>query len=168
MATGKKKEFVYSKGIYSLQKSTFNAAKYENLPDFDDPEFWNKVLPLDSIMSIGMLEKRFKKEKKEMGKNEKLQKDFFKDLEVVFNDFMDAKFDTKTSVASKKQLEADEEKLREILKKMVKLNGMKLLYVEKCKEWMREMLRTNKRKKPLQTMFQDDDENAGNQNKSIP
>lgn len=66
---------------------------------------------------------------------------------------MDAKFDPKTSAGTKKQLEADEEKLREILKKMVKLNGMKLLFVEKCKEWMREMLRTNKRKKPLQTMF---------------
>lgn len=163
LATGKKKEFMYNKGIYTLQKSTFNAAKYENLPDFDDPEFWNKVLPLDSIMSIAMLEKRFKKEKKEMGKNEKIQKEFFKDLEIVFNDFMDAKFDTRTSVASKKQLEADEEKLREILKKMVKLSGMKLLYVEKCKEWMREMLRTNKRKKPLQTMFQDDEE-GGNKN----
>lgn len=30
---------------------------------------------------------------------------------------------------------------------------MKLIYVEKCKEWLRDMLRTNKRKKPQQTMF---------------
>ena len=58
---------MYSKGIYTLQKSTFNAAKYENLPDLDDPDFWNKAL--GSIMSIGMMEKRFKKEKKEMGLN---------------------------------------------------------------------------------------------------
>jgi hypothetical protein len=50
---------------------------------------------------------------------------------------------------------------------MVKLSGMKLIYVEKCKEWMREMLRTNKRKKPLQTVFQDKDndgEGAANPN----
>jgi hypothetical protein len=53
-------------------------------------------------MSIGILEKRFKKEKKEMGRNEKMQKEFFKDLEIVFNDFMDVKFDTKTSAATKK------------------------------------------------------------------
>jgi hypothetical protein len=31
---------------------------------------------------------------------------------------------------------------------------MKLMYVEKCKEWLREMLRTSKRKKPLQTLAQ--------------
>lgn len=65
---------------------------------------------------------------------------------------MDAKFDVKTSNASKKQLESDEEKLREILKKMIKLSGVKLLYVEKCKEWLRDMLRTNKRKKPSHFM----------------
>ena len=60
---------------------------------------------------------------------------------------METKFDNRTSTAAKKQLEVDEEKLREILKKMIKLTGMKLAYVEKCKEWLREMLRTNKRKK---------------------
>ena len=152
LATGKKKEFTYSKGLYTLQKSTFNASKYENLPDVNDPDFWNKVLPFESIISISVLEKKFKKEKKEMGKNDKLQKEFFKDLEIVFNDFMDAKFDVKTSNASKKQLESDEEKLREILKKMIKLSGVKLLYVEKCKEWLRDMLRTNKRKKPSHFM----------------
>lgn len=65
---------------------------------------------------------------------------------------MDAKFDVKTSVATKKQLESDEEKLREILKKMIRLSGMKLIYVEKCKEWLRDMLRTNKRKKPVVTL----------------
>lgn len=152
LATGKKKEFSYTKGLYTLQKSTFNASKYEKLPDVNDPDFWNKVMPFESIISISVLEKKFKKEKKEMAKNEKLQKEFFKDLEIVFNDFIDAKFDVKTSSATKKQLEADEEKLREILKKMIKLNGVKLLYVEKCKEWLRDMLRTNKRKKPSHFM----------------
>ena len=159
LATGKKKEFTYSKGLYTLQKSTFNASKYEKLPDVNDPDFWNKVMPYESIISISVLEKKFKKEKKEMGKNEKLLKDFVKDLEVVFNDFIDAKFDVRTSMASRKQLEADEEKLREMLKKMIKLNGLKLCYVEKCKEWLREMLRTNRRKKPMQAqncMKQDD------------
>lgn len=73
-----------------------------------------------------MLEKKFKKEKKEIAKNEKEQKEFIKDLEIVFNDFMDAKFDDRTSAASKKQFESDEETLREMLKKMVKLSGMKL------------------------------------------
>ena len=94
------------------------------------------------------MEKRFKKEKKEMGKNEKIQKEFFKDFEIVFNDFMDAKFELRSSAASRKTFESDEEKLREILKKMIKLSGMKIVYVEKCKEWLRDMLRTNKRKKP--------------------
>lgn len=51
-------------------------------------------------------------------------------MEIVFNDFMDAKFDQRTSAASKQQFESDEEKLREILKKMIKLTGMKLIYVE--------------------------------------
>lgn len=47
LATGKKKEFSYNKGVYTLQKSTFNALKYEKgMPDFNDPEFWNKALPL--------------------------------------------------------------------------------------------------------------------------
>lgn len=36
-----------------------------------------------------------------------------------------------------------------MLKKVIKLSGMKLVYVEKSKEWLREMLRTSKRKKPL-------------------
>ena len=102
LATGKKKEFSYNKGIYTLQKSTFNASKYENLPDVNDPDFWNKVLPFESIISITVLEKRFKKEKREMQTNEKMQKEFIKDLEIVFNDFMDAKFDTKTSNQAKK------------------------------------------------------------------
>ena len=31
------------------------------------------------------------------------------------------------------------------------MNGFKLIYQEKCKEWLREMFRTNKRKKPLIT-----------------
>ena len=49
LATGKKKEFSYNKGVYTLQKSTFNASKYEKgaLPDVNDPNFWNKVLPYD-------------------------------------------------------------------------------------------------------------------------
>lgn len=73
LATGKKKEFSYNKGVYTLQKSTFNASKYEKgaLPDVNDPDFWNKVLPYDQIISISVLEKKFKKEKKEIGKSEK-------------------------------------------------------------------------------------------------
>lgn len=62
---------------------------------------------------------------------------------------MDAKFDAKMTAASRKQIESDEEMLREMLKKIIKLSGMKPVYVEKCKEWVREMLRTIKRKKPL-------------------
>lgn len=69
---------------------------------------------------------------------------------------MDMKFDESMSVASRKQFEADEELLREMLKKMVKLSGMKLFYVEKCKEWLREMIRTSRRKKPMQTLAQAD------------
>lgn len=150
LATGKRKEFSLNKGVYTLQKSSFNASKYEKgaLPDVNDPDFWNKVLPYQSIMSISMLDKKFKKEKKELSKNEKEQIEFIKDLEVVFNDFIDAKFDEGLSAASKKQLESDEELLREMLKKMIKLSGMKYAYVERCKEWLREMLRTSKRKKP--------------------
>lgn len=75
---------------------------------------------------------------------------------MVFNDFMELKFDKCMTAASKKTFEEDEETLRELLKKMVKLAGMKLMYVEKCKEWLREMLRTSKRKKPLQTLAQAD------------
>lgn len=102
-------------------------------------------------MSIAVLEKKFKKEKKEIAKSEVDQSEFIKDLEVVFNDFMDAKFDNKITAASKKQIESDEETLRELLKKLVKLSGMRPFYVERCKEWLREMLRTSKRKKPTQT-----------------
>ena len=59
-------------------------------------------MPYDSIISINVLERKFKKEKKDISKSEKLQKDFIKDIEIVFNDFMDAKFDVRTSTASKK------------------------------------------------------------------
>jgi hypothetical protein len=72
LATGKKKEFTYSKGIYTLQKSSFNTSKYEKRPDINDPDYWNKVLPFDNMISISGLEKKLKKEKKEMGKNEKV------------------------------------------------------------------------------------------------
>lgn len=68
----------------------------------NDPNFWNKVLPFDQIISISVLEKKFKKEKKDFAKSEKDQKDFIKDLEIVFNDFMDAKFDVKMTAASRK------------------------------------------------------------------
>jgi hypothetical protein len=37
----------------------------------NDPNFWNKVLPFDQIISISVLEKKFKKEKKEIAKSEK-------------------------------------------------------------------------------------------------
>lgn len=104
-------------------------------------------MPYDTIISINVLERKFKKEKKDISKSEKLQKEFIKDLEIVFNDFMDAKFDVRTNAASRKQLESDEEKLRELLRKMSKLNGLKLQYVERCKDWLRGMLKTNKRKK---------------------
>ena len=107
-------------------------------------------------MSVSSLEKKFKRERKEITKNEKEQKEFIKDLEVVFNDFMDMKFDPSMSAATKKQFESDEETLREMLKKMVKLTGMKAVYVEKCKEWLREMLRTGKRKRPQQAVDQTD------------
>jgi hypothetical protein len=53
-------------------------------------------------MSITVLEKKFKKEKKEICKSESEQTEFIKDLEIVFNDFMDAKFDNKITAASKK------------------------------------------------------------------
>ncbi len=72
------------------------------MPNVEDPDFWNKVMPYESIISISVLEKKFKKEKKEMGNSEKKQKEFIKDLEVVFNDFMDAKFDVRTTNASRK------------------------------------------------------------------
>lgn len=75
-----------------------------------------------------MLENKFKKEKKEISKNDKQQTDFIKDLEIVFNDFMDAKFDPSMSAEVKKQFAIDEEMLREMLKKMVKLSGMKYSY----------------------------------------
>jgi hypothetical protein len=68
----------------------------------NDPNFWNKVLPFDQIISISVLEKKFKKEKKEIAKSDKEQKEFIKDLEIVFNDFMDAKFDIKMTAASRK------------------------------------------------------------------
>ena len=46
LAASKKKEFSYNKGVYTLQKSTFNARKYENnFPDVNDPNFWNKAMP---------------------------------------------------------------------------------------------------------------------------
>lgn len=77
---------------------------------------------------------------------------FIKDLEIVFNDFMDAKFDPSMSAEVKKQFAIDEEMLREMLKKMVKLSGMKFSYSEKCKEWLRDMLRTSRRKKPMQSI----------------
>lgn len=99
-------------------------------------------------MSIASLEKKFKRERKEITRDEKEQKEFIKDLEVVFNDFIDMKFDANMSAQTKKQFEADEETLREMLKKMVKLSGIKAVYVEKCKEWLREMLKTGKRKRP--------------------
>jgi hypothetical protein len=38
---------------------------------------------------------------------------------------MDAKFDNRITAASKKQIESDEETLRELLKKLVKLSGMR-------------------------------------------
>jgi hypothetical protein len=120
------------------------------------------VLPYDQLMSITVLEKKFKKEKKEIAKSESEQSEFIKDLEIVFNDFMDAKFDNKITAASKKQIESDEETLRELLKKLVKLSGMRPFYVERCKEWLREMLRTSKRKKPTQlTVTEEKTEAAG-------
>lgn len=72
LATGKKKEFSYNKGIYTLQKSTFNASQYEKLPDINDPDFWNKVLPYDQTISISSLEKNLKKQKKDLISNDKL------------------------------------------------------------------------------------------------
>ena len=69
-----------------------------------------------------------------------------KDLEIVFNDFMEAKFDVRTSNASKKQLESDEEKLREILKKLAKMNGIKPYNQDRCKQWLKEMFVSKKRK----------------------
>lgn len=105
LATGKKKEFLYQKGVYSLKKSSFNASQYEKLPNVADPDFWNKVLPFDSMISISALEKKFKKEKKSISASEKQQKEFIKDFEVVINDLLESKFDITLSVASKKQLE---------------------------------------------------------------
>lgn len=75
------------------------------MPNVHDPDFWQKVLPFDSLISINGLEKKFKKEKKDISSSDKLQKEFIKDFEIVINDFLDAKFDENTSVQTKKQLE---------------------------------------------------------------
>jgi len=54
------------------------------MPDVQDPLFWNKVLNFDSSLTIGSVQKRFKKEKKLMANNDKLQVEFIKDLQIVF------------------------------------------------------------------------------------
>ena len=94
------------------------------MPNIDDPDFWNKVLPMDSI-SISFLEKRFKKEKKEMSTSDKMQVEFIKDLEISINDFFDAKFEYH---ANMKELADDEEKLRFMLTKIVHMAGMRYSY----------------------------------------
>lgn len=53
-------------------------------------------------MSVASLEKRLKKQKKEIINNEKLQKEYITDLEIVYNDFIDTKYDDMTSNASRK------------------------------------------------------------------
>jgi len=154
LKVGKRKDILYSKGQYTLQKSTFNATKYENkMPDVNDPDFWQKVLPMDAI-SISMLEKRLKKEKKEMANSEKMQTEFIKDLEIAVNDFFDAKFDLRTNP---KELAADEEKLREILRKIINMPGVRLSYVEKCREWVSDLL-SNRRKKGRNVRSDDESE----------
>mmetsp|Transcript_43494 Transcript_43494/g.41960 ORF Transcript_43494/g.41960 Transcript_43494/m.41960 type:complete len:243 (-) Transcript_43494:453-1181(-) len=165
LASGKSKEFTYNKGVYTLQKSSFNASLYEKLPNVNDPDFWNKVLPFQSFLSITALEKKFKKEKKEIGKSEKLQKEFIKDLEIVVNDFLDAKFDENATDASKKQVEQDQEKISQTIQKLIRLSGLKLVYVEKSKEWLRELLRTNKRTKKKEII--EDYSDLGSQQKDI-
>jgi len=67
LAKGKKAD--YQKTGYSLNKSKFDAMKHESIPSFNDEHFWDKVLPKEN-MSVTALEKRLKKEKREIAKNE--------------------------------------------------------------------------------------------------
>lgn len=49
---------------------------------------------------------------------------------------------------------------------MIKLSGLKPMYIEKCKEWLRELLRTSKRQKKSTAVIRDmaeaNDEEGGN------
>jgi chromodomain-helicase-DNA-binding protein 7 len=109
LAKGKKTD--YNKAGYSLNKSKFDAAKHESMPSFNDEHFWDKVLPMENI-SITSLEKRFKKEKKEIAKNEQLQYEFIKDLTIAVEDFFKARNE---GTAKPKDLESSEESLRNML-----------------------------------------------------
>ena len=105
-------------------------------------------------MSIPMLEKRFKKEKKELETSDKMQTEFIKDLEIAVNDFFEAKFELKGAA---KDLADDEEKLRNILTKLINLPGMRFSYKQKCRDWIDDLLSNRKKVRHLHS---DDEDNT--------
>lgn len=82
--------------------------KHESIPSFNDEHFWDKVLPKENL-SIASLEKRLKKEKRDISKNEQHQYEFMKDLTVAVTDFFKARNE---GSAKPKDLESSEESLR--------------------------------------------------------
>jgi hypothetical protein len=64
------REYKATKGLYTLQKSTFNVneggrsstQKGKNIPNVNDPNFWDKVLPFEGF-NPKQLNRKFKSKK---------------------------------------------------------------------------------------------------------
>ena len=129
--TGKSKDYKMTKGIYTLQKSTFNvhesgrssATKSKNNPDINDPNFWEKVLPFEGF-NPKQLMRKFKQKKADILKSKETQSKYMKDVSRCVKDLLEAK-------AVNDSITVDEE-MFELLKKISKTKQFENKYRDKA------------------------------------
>jgi hypothetical protein len=100
--SGKSREYKVTKGIYTLQKSQFNvheggrsstqkgSASKSNVPNVNDPNFWDKVLPFEGF-NPKQLNRKFKTKKADILKSKDTQSKFVKEVSKCVKDLLEAK-----------------------------------------------------------------------------
>jgi len=144
---GKESEYKLSKGVYTLQKSSFNVDKPSknthrkgNLPEVDDPDFWQKVLPFHGYTPKQLM-RRFKMKKADICGSKHNQKVFMKDVQKVVRDLIEVK-------QYSESINVDEE-LIDLVKRITKTKNFENKFRDKAQVLLEELRELQQQKSDI-------------------
>lgn len=144
----KNKEYKMTKGLYTLQKSTFNVADGRSstqkggsaskskgaAPNVNDPDFWEKVLPFEGF-NPKQLNRKFKAKKADILKSKDTQSKFLKEVSKCVKDLLEAK-------SVNDSLPIDEE-IFDLLKRISKTKQFENKYRDKATVLLNKIIHFN-------------------------
>lgn len=145
--SGKSREYKMTKGLYTLQKSTFNvndggrsstsksgSASKNHVPNVNDPNFWEKVLPFEGF-NPKQLNRKFKAKKADILKSKDSQSKFLKEVSKCVKDLLEAK-------SVNESLPIDEE-IFDLLKRISKTKQFENKYRDKATVLLNKIIHFN-------------------------